>query len=114
MEEDFVRAEGQGSVGGEVHRDAEPERVGALYWRPLPDGYEVVVYPMSFGKARLCYGQQGEDGYLDAFCYERPLRAIEAASVWTGEGDPLDGWHRNPITGRRRENGDPAKEYHRW
>lgn len=87
---------------------------GALYWRPLPDGYEITVYPMTYGKARLCFGQQNDAVYLDAFCYEDPARAIEAAKVWTGEGDPLDGWHRNPLTGRRREGGDPEKEEARW
>jgi len=83
---------------------------GALYWRALPDGYEVTVCAMTYGKARLCFGQQRAEGYMDAFCYQDPARAIEAAKVWTGEGDPLDGWHRNPLTGRRREGGDPATE----
>jgi len=83
-------------------------REGSLYWRDLGDGVEIVVYPMTFGKARLCYS---EDGFItNGFCYQDPARAIEAAKVWDGEGDPLDGWHRNPFTGRRRENGDPAKE----
>lgn len=82
----------------------------ALYHRLLDDGYEVTVYPMTFGKARLCFGRSESVSYEDAFCYEDPERAIEAAKVWSGVGDPLDGWHRNPITGRRRPNGDPIKE----
>lgn len=93
---------------------ANDVRSGALYWRALPDGYEITVYPMTFGKARLCYGPQGGIGYENAYCYASHERALEAAAVWDGEGDPLDGWHRNPITGRRREDGDPMKEARYW
>lgn len=84
---------------------------GAIHWRPLPDGYEVTVYAMTFGKARLNYGTQGPMGSIEnGFCYQDPRLAIQAAHTWTGEGDPIDGWHRNPFDGRRREGGDPAKE----
>lgn len=86
---------------------------GALFWRALPDGYEITVYAMTFGKARLNYGEEG-GCILDGFCYESVGRAIEAATLWDGQGDPLDGWHRNPYTGRRREGGDAAKEHRRW
>jgi hypothetical protein len=88
-----------------------PDRTeeGALYWRDLGEGCEIVVYPMTYGKARLCYSEGGT--IVNAFCYAKPDRAIEAAKAWDGEGDPLDGWHRNPFTGRRREDGDPNKEY---
>ena len=85
---------------------------GALYCRELGDGHLIVVYPMTFGKARLCYGT--EEFIENGFCYADPARAIEAAKVWSGEGDPLDGWHRNPFDGRRREGGDPAKETVYW
>lgn len=85
---------------------------GAVYWRTLPDGMAVFVVPMLGGKARLGYGDEYfiEDGY----CYESPARALEAALVWNGEGDPLDGWHRHLKSGRRRENGDPTKEKVLW
>lgn len=84
----------------------------ALYARPLGDEYWIIVYPMTFGKARLCYATL--TSIEDAYCYADPRRAIEAARVWTGEGDPLDGWHRHPSTGRRRDNGDPQTEYVYW
>lgn len=83
---------------------------GALYWRPLDDGYEVIVYPMMLGRARLCFGEQGSACILNAYCYDDPKLAIRAAAQWDGTGDPLDGWTRNPITGRRRIDGDPARE----
>lgn len=89
--------------------DAGPKFVGGLYERQLPDERWVVVYPMTFGKARLCVGDEWtvEDGW----CYADPRLAIVAAAVWDGEGDPMDGWHRQISTGRRRTDGDPAREY---
>lgn len=87
-------------------------RPDCLYWRALDEDTEVIVYPMTFGKARLCYGERGEWGCMESgWCYESPLRALEAARAWDGKGDPLDGWHRHVQSGRRREGGDPAKEY---
>lgn len=87
------------------------EREGAIYWRELPDGYEVCVYPMTFGKARLCFSEQHSQCIIDAYCYPTPAAAIAAGEVWTGEGDAPDGWHRHPTSGRRREGGDPSKEH---
>jgi len=85
---------------------------GALYRRALDDRLWILVYPMTFGKARLVVGD--EMSIHNGFCYQDPARAIEAAKVWDGESDPLDGWHRNPFTRRRRENGDPATEVYTY
>ena len=82
---------------------------GALYWRELPNSFEICVYPMTFGKARLCLGEG--DFISDGYCYQDPERAILAAQVWTGKGDPLSGWHTHIQSGRRRPDGDPSKEY---
>lgn len=91
------------------HADASE---GASYYRVIDDASAVAVYPMTYGKERVCLlvANVIERG----FCYASPARAREAAEVWSGEGDPLDGWHRDPFTGRRREGGDPAKEVVRW
>jgi hypothetical protein len=90
------------------------ERPEAIYWRAINEDYEICVYPMGLN-TRVCLSERGKwGGILDAWCYRDPARAMEAAAAWSGTGDPLDGWHRNPITGRRREDGDPAREYHRW
>lgn len=86
-------------------------RLGSLHTRVLEDGRELTVYPMTFGKARLCIGPAGEPFYDDGWCYADPAVAIEAAKTWDGEGDPPAGWHRQLSTGRRRTDGDPAKEY---
>jgi hypothetical protein len=88
------------------------DRPGSLFHRVLEDGVtELTVYPMTFGKARLCIGLVGDGGYDDGWCYEDPLMAIRAAETWDGRGDPPVGWHRQISTGRRRPNGDPGYEY---
>lgn len=90
------------------------DEAAQLYSRVLP-GASIVVYPMTFGKARLCLC--APDAYasiVDAWCYPTHKQAIEAAQAWDGEGDPLDGWTRNPASGRRRPDGDPDKEHRRW
>lgn len=90
------------------------ERPGSLYWRAVDEHHEIVIYPMTFGKVRLCFGTRAtafDDGNIEkGYCYENPGTAVSAAVMWDGEGDPLDGWHREVFSGRRRENGDPNKE----
>ena len=54
-----------------------------------------------------------EEGYFDRWCYENQQMADQAIIEWRArnyEGEPT-GWHRHPMTGRRRKNGDPATEY---
>jgi hypothetical protein len=89
----------------------ERERSLTLYYRELPDGFEVAVLPLTYGHAHLCYGRQGDDGYMDSYFYADPAVARAAAEVWDGQHDPLDGWYRHPSTGRRRKDGDPKHEY---
>ena len=86
-------------------------REGALYGRELADGYDVTVYPMLLGRARLCLGTVGDDCNVhDAWCYDDPTTAVRAAAAWSGDGDPADGWTRHINSGRRRPGGDPSKE----
>jgi hypothetical protein len=54
-----------------------------------------------------------EYGHGDRWCYESREAAMIALFAWEhrgGEGEP-NGWHRHPISGRRRPGGDPSKEY---
>lgn len=95
----------------DVEPTAENPRPGSLYYRAINEHDEVVVYPMLLNRARLCLSHRGDESVLDAYCYDSRERAIEAAKVWTGEGDPLEGWNRHPNSGRRRPDGDPAKEH---
>jgi hypothetical protein len=93
---------------------ARARELDALYCRFIDDDREIVVSRMTFGKARLCIGDRGAMGFDDGYCYANPALALAAALVWTGIGDPLDGWHRHLNTGRRRINGDPDQEHVHW
>ena len=42
-------------------------RPSSLAYRALDDGRELVVYPLTFGRARLIVGRQGRDDYDDAW-----------------------------------------------
>lgn len=77
----------------------------------FPDGRIAHVVPMLFTH-RLTVGspESMEMGcYDDGWCYHNLASALTALDAWDGSGEPT-GWHRHPPSGRRRENGDPAKE----
>lgn len=53
------------------------------------------------------------ESYIERWCYQTAPLGLAAIHEWASrdfEGEPL-GWHRHPDSGRRRDNGDPAKEY---
>lgn len=84
---------------------------GTLMQRPLGDGRELVVHKMMF-TYRLCIGSEDGAEYDDAWCYDHISDALLACEEWDGVGDdPPHGWHRHIGTGRRRPNGDSAREY---
>ena len=41
-------------------------------------------------------------GYADRYCYHSFAAAAAALAAWDGEGEPI-GWHRHPVSGRRRD-----------
>ena len=85
-------------------------RPGVLFQKPMPGGMEVCVYPRAFNSI-LTYGRADDDfSYSTHWCYETPGQAVAAAEEWDGTGEP-EGWFRHADTGRRRPEGDPAKEY---
>jgi hypothetical protein len=100
-------------MANEPETDTEP-RLGSAYWRALDETTEITVYPMTFGKGRVCIGPRHSMSVDDAWCYPTLSAAIAAAKAWDGTGDPPDGWTRNPQTGRRREDGDPERETRWW
>ena len=69
---------------------------------------------MTYGKVRLCIGPEHGTTYDDGYCYQDPIIGLAALATWNGIGDPLDGWHRQISTGRRRPDGDPTQEYQAW
>jgi hypothetical protein len=49
-------------------------------------------------------------GHDNAFYYRTRDTATAALDAWDGNGEPA-GWWRHPQSGRRRTDGDPAREY---
>lgn len=69
------------------------------------------VLPMPFGKGRLCSGLSFS-GHENLWCYESLPEAIAAMNTWNPEeAEEPAGWFRHPLTGRRRPDGDPLKEF---
>lgn len=77
--------------------------------KQLPDGRLVAVVHMIY-TWRLTVGPADAYGYDDGWCYPTEEDAIVALVLWDGMGEPT-GWHRHPRSGRRRPEGDPAREY---
>lgn len=72
--------------------------------RPLQDGRYTAIVSFAFTHA-IIVGQLGDTlGYNDRWCYDSHESAKAALEAWDGTGEPA-GWHRHPISGRRR-NGE--------
>lgn len=85
--------------------------LGYVAARELPDGEWMGVLEMTYGKGRLCLGLT-PGGHEQSYCYESLLGAIVAMHSWNPETEPEpDGWFRDPLSGRRRPDGDKTKEY---
>lgn len=80
-----------------------------VYHRDIGDGLAIEVYQMFAGNGRLTVTDGV--GCWNSYCYSSVQKAIAAAEIWDGESEAPVGWHRHIDTARRRENGDPAKEY---
>jgi hypothetical protein len=76
----------------------------------LPDGRVAFIMRLIY-TAAVCVGPLADDGgYDDRWCYHSAAAAHAALAAWDGTGEP-QGWHRHPFSGRRRPDGDAAKEY---
>ena len=81
-----------------------------LYAKEISEGIYCAIKPLMFHWTMII-GEIGDQcSYADRFCYADRNAAIRAIFTWNGEGQPT-GWHRHPLTGRRRPDGDPAREY---
>ena len=91
---------------------ARHEGADYLHQRDLPDGRAEFLLPMLAGNLRLAIGDPASPFFDDGWCYQAPQTELawRAALGWDGEGEP-EGWYRHPDSGRRRPDGDPAKEY---
>lgn len=83
----------------------------AFIIRELGDGRFITVQPLIF-TAFISIGGHPRHGYTERWCYHSVVQAIVHADRWDPLTDPEpEGWHRHPTSGRRRPEGDPAKEY---
>jgi hypothetical protein len=82
-----------------------------LFVRVLPDGHILYLLEWRAHGVQLSVGL-GDGYFSDTWIYdvEQADAGWRAALGWDGEGEP-DGWHRHPQSGRRRPDGDPAKEF---
>lgn len=79
--------------------------------RELADGRVLYLRPMLHGNLQLGVSPHGRAQWFDnLWCYHDVDAAWRAAFGWDGSGEP-SGWYRHPQTGRRRPDGDPAREY---
>lgn len=85
---------------------------GYVFTRDFANGLRAGVEPLLYGKARAKIGpiSSWKYGCEQVFDYDNVQAAIAALLAWDGLGEP-EGWFRNPDTGRRRPNNDPAQEY---
>lgn len=80
--------------------------------RLLGDGRAVYLMQWSYGGVTVAIGTAGDQVFDDQWNYqfEQASAGWRAALGWDGEGEP-EGWYRHPHSGRRRPDGDPAKEF---
>lgn len=84
---------------------------GYHYARKLEDGRCIAIMELAFTTAIIVY--RDKHSIDDRWCYHDATGAVLALIDWAGrsyEGEPI-GWHRHPYSGRRRPDGDAAKEY---
>ena len=82
---------------------------GCVYVRQLPDGRFLGVERHGAAGGSLWVGTARliEDLWL----YPDRASALQAARAWDGTTPEPTDWHHHPISGRRRPDGDPAREY---
>jgi len=74
--------------------------------KPLGDGRWAALFRFMFTWAIVVGRVDDMNTYDNRWCYHTEGAARVAFENWSGDGEP-DGWHRHPLTGRRRgENGE--------
>lgn len=86
----------------------DPNRVWYLHKRELGDGRTLYLDAMLPGHLSLCLAH--DKWSLERWCYHDHDAAWRAVLGWNGKGDP-EGWYRHPLSGRRRHDSDPEREY---
>ena len=86
-----------------------------LWTHLLDDGRAICLMPLFGGSVRLGIGPHGDLSFTSVWDYSSDEPGCvdagwRAALGWDGTGEP-EGWYRHPASGRRRPEGDPAKEF---
>jgi hypothetical protein len=79
---------------------------------PVNDRRYACVVPFLYTHAIIIGRWTDRGGYDDRWCYESHEHAKAALVNWSltaFEGEP-QGWHRHPVSGRRRPEGDAQQE----
>lgn len=73
----------------------DAERNGSIFHYHLPEGREIVVYPLLFGEAVLCTGRIDRDSWEHGYYFRTRQAAVDAAMAWTDttEAPPGD-WYK--------------------
>lgn len=78
---------------------------GYLHIKEIPGNRYVAIYSLMFTHA-IIIGDIGDNYvFTDRWCYHSMYAAKKALEAWNGEGEP-EGWHKNPRTGRNRDEDD--------
>jgi hypothetical protein len=62
--------------------DEDERRAGSIFHYHLPNGREIVVYPLLYGEARLCTGRIDRDHFERGYDYRTTQEALDAALAW--------------------------------
>jgi hypothetical protein len=79
----------------------------------MGDGTYIAIKQLMF-TAAIIRGDVGDYcSYSDRWCYHDQIGAVLATLEWLSDKSMPEpnGWHRHPMTGRRRPDGDPSQEY---
>ncbi len=89
----------------------DPEGGNVLEVKFFPENGTYAAVKRLLFHYTMIFGMIGDfSGYEKRYCYQTLTGALQGIEKWNGIGDP-EGWHRSPETGRRRPDGDAAKEY---
>lgn len=81
------------------------------YQRDLPDGRSIWVQERIYNSI-VIIGKTAALDYDSHWCFDTLPQALIAAESWNPATQPEpEGWFRHAMSGRRRPNGDPTKEY---
>jgi hypothetical protein len=73
---------------------------------------DVALLKFAYTSAVILREENNPFVYLDRWCYHDAKAALVGATCWLeSENAEPTGWHRHPMTGRRRPDGNPALEY---